>query len=180
MGLTTYGLTMLYGPVIAANLTAGDKIYINQYAPTINSTLIAFYAGLHREINSFSLKQDNVGYHQLFIEFHWDRISGMLCKETINVTSIDAINGYKTNIFYQLVMNETNIWPPERIAIFNVAWNGEKYPVIITTNSIITSFAFNQSLKQICFNVSGQDGSKGFCNITISTALLGGTLQSPR
>jgi len=47
---------MPYGPIVGANLTAGDKVYLNPYSPTINSTVTAFYAGLEREVNCVVMK----------------------------------------------------------------------------------------------------------------------------
>jgi len=45
--------------------------------------------------------------------------------------------------------------------------------VIIESNSTVSDFTFNQTLKQISFNVTGPDGTVGFCNVTIPKDLLG-------
>jgi hypothetical protein len=113
-GLTYPGFTMPYGPIIAANLTAGDKVYLNAYAPTINSTSTAFYAGLEREVNSLLMKTNiTIPNHYRSIEemaIHWDRISGILCEQKVNANYINIENGYETYMFLQAIITETNIW----------------------------------------------------------------------
>ncbi|MEM3612974.1 MAG: C39 family peptidase, partial [Candidatus Bathyarchaeia archaeon] len=113
-GLTDYGVTMPYGPIIAANLTAGDRVYLNAYAPTINLTSIAFYAGLQREINSLLIKAETTipDYYRtvMTFEIRWDRISGMLCEQKVNASYINMEKGYETNMFVQVIITETNIW----------------------------------------------------------------------
>jgi len=113
-GLTNYGITMPYGPIIAANLTAGDQVYLNAYAPTINLTSIAFYAGLQREVNSLLIKTETTipGYYRTVMDFeiHWDRISGMLCEQKVDASYTNMENGYETSMFLRIVITETNIW----------------------------------------------------------------------
>jgi len=113
-GLTFPGVTMPYGPIIAANLTAGDKVYLNAYAPIINSTSTAFYAGLEREINSLLMKTNITipNYYRSILEMaiHWDRISGILCEQKVNACYINIKNGYETYMSLQAVITETNIW----------------------------------------------------------------------
>lgn len=57
---------------------------------------------------------------------------------------------------------------------FNVEWEGIIYPVTILSNSTIPQFFFNQSLARISFEVSGETGMGGCCNVTIPKALLKG------
>jgi hypothetical protein len=118
-GLTFPGVTMPYGPIIAANLTAGDKVYLNAYAPIINSTSTAFYAGLEREINSLLMKTNitKPGYYKSIAEMaiHWDRISGILCEQKANASYINIEKGYETLMFLQVVIAETNIWAKPNI-----------------------------------------------------------------
>lgn len=62
---------------------------------------------------------------------------------------------------------------------YSIEVDESTFPISIVSNSTISNFTFNQSLKQISFNVTGESGTSGFCNITFPTALLGGpyTLQ---
>jgi hypothetical protein len=57
---------------------------------------------------------------------------------------------------------------------FKVSWEGEDYPVEITSNSTVTNFNFSQQQMKISFIVAGDEGTIGFCNITIPNTLLGG------
>lgn len=61
------------------------------------------------------------------------------------------------------------------IQSFNAGtWNDVTYYVSIHSNSTVANFIFNQSLKQISFNIEGQSGTTGFCNVTIPKNLLEG------
>jgi len=65
------------------------------------------------------------------------------------------------------------LWSPE-VKVFNVPWGEETYNVTTFSNSSLTEFNFNQSLKQISFSVNGPPGT-GFCNVTIPKRLLNST-----
>jgi hypothetical protein len=51
-------------------------------------------------------------------------------------------------------------------------WYKEIYRVVFDTNSTIENFDFNRDQKQFSFNVVGETGTIGFCNISIPKALL--------
>jgi hypothetical protein len=59
-----------------------------------------------------------------------------------------------------------------------VSYRGGTYPIPIFTNSTVTSFDFNAGAKAITFNVTGQTGTLGFCNVTIPRNLLNATALS--
>lgn len=57
--------------------------------------------------------------------------------------------------------------------VFNAGtWNDVPYYVYTFSNSTLTDFMFNPSLKQISFNIDGPSGTTGFCNVTIPKDLL--------
>jgi parallel beta-helix repeat protein len=56
-------------------------------------------------------------------------------------------------------------------------WNQIPYHVIVFSNCTIAGFDFNQTLKQISFNVTGPPGKIGFCNVTIPKDLLDGKYE---
>jgi len=58
------------------------------------------------------------------------------------------------------------------VKTFYPEWDGKIYPVTTLSNATITNFNFNQTLKQISFNVVFN--SLGFCNVTIAIELLNG------
>lgn len=62
------------------------------------------------------------------------------------------------------------------LVAYSIEADGHVLPTSLLTNSIISNFAFNQSLKEISFDVTGRGytGRPGYCNITFRTQLLGG------
>jgi hypothetical protein len=60
--------------------------------------------------------------------------------------------------------------------VFNATQNSETYYVIIFSNSTVTSFNYDQSLKMMSFDASGQDGTTGLSFVEFSKDLLNGTL----
>ena len=63
--------------------------------------------------------------------------------------------------------------PDGRIGTYNylIEFEGNFFPISLFTNSTISNFSFNESLKEISFNVTGQEGI-GFCNITLPNTLV--------
>jgi hypothetical protein len=167
---------MPYGPIIAANLTAGDKVYLNAYAATINSTSTAFYAGLEREVNSLLMKTDitiPTNYKSIAeLTINWDKMSGIVCEQKANASYINMEKGYETYMFLRAVILETNIWIKPLIYMFNVTWEQQTYLITVLSNSTVSNLTFNQSKAQICLTIIGYHGTKGYCNITIPKALL--------
>ncbi|MFH0749263.1 MAG: hypothetical protein V1915_05055 [Candidatus Bathyarchaeota archaeon] len=51
---------------------------------------------------------------------------------------------------------------------------GEKYQVSTFSNSTISKIRFNQPLMTMSFNVTGAEGTTGYCNVTLPKELLGG------
>ena len=84
--------------------------------------------------------------------------------------SSDNLNGFDIFLKSTAQLNLTYLTIP-----FYVTVDGTIYPIEIVSNSTISHFDFNQSLKQISFNVTCRlDGTTGFCNITIPKSLLWG------
>ena len=84
-----------------------------------------------------------------------------------NMFSLD----YKTMTWENVTMSSL------KDLLFKIAYQGvidhlgKTYYVPIFTNSTVSNFNFNPSVKRISFNVTGTTGT-GFCNITIPRALL--------
>ena len=51
-------------------------------------------------------------------------------------------------------------------------WDGIQYTVQVISNSTVSNFSFNPRDVLIRFNVMGETGTAGFCNVTIPKALL--------
>jgi len=63
--------------------------------------------------------------------------------------------------------------PPEYK--FDVIVDDTHYPVSILSNSTVSNFNFSQTEMQISFNVTGDTGTTGYCNVTILKSLLTGS-----
>lgn len=59
-------------------------------------------------------------------------------------------------------------------SVFYVTIDGNSYEVSTFSNSTISNFSFSQSDRTIGFDVSGEEGTIGFCNVTFPGQLLGG------
>jgi PKD repeat protein len=57
---------------------------------------------------------------------------------------------------------------------FYAVWEDVSYPVLISSTSTISNFAFNQPQRQISFDLTGPSGLEGYCNLTIPKSLLKG------
>jgi hypothetical protein len=69
---------------------------------------------------------------------------------------------------------QLRIWYLPVLTIYPINWNEHSFNVTTLSNSTISNFAFNQSLKKLTFNVTVPSYMKGYCNITFPNALLGG------
>jgi parallel beta-helix repeat protein len=59
------------------------------------------------------------------------------------------------------------------VTIFNAGtWEDEKYNVYVVSNSTVCEFSFDPEAPLIKFNVMGESGTAGFCNVTIPKDLL--------
>ena len=119
--------------------------------------------------------------------------SGILCQiefscKTPGISSLNIINEMQPTGTY-LQDPEYNPIPFEAIDgvtevdgpgfeenEFNVTQNSKTYRIIVFSNSTITSFNYNQTLKTITFNISGPDGTPGSSSVAVSKELLNGTL----
>jgi hypothetical protein len=107
-------------PFIAANLTAGDKLYNSSSPIVINATLRKTYAGAEREANYANLTRDELfGSYRLTskIETYWDRASGII--DELTQYARYTSGNLTTKLYGHLVMKETNIWSGRVIAIID-------------------------------------------------------------
>jgi hypothetical protein len=85
-----------------------------------------------------------------------------------NVTGSDGIGDTP----YVIDANNTDDYP--LMGMFSDFSVAEGVDVQIVSNSTVSDFQFNGTA--ILFNVSGTNGTTGFCNVRIPTSLLNGTL----
>jgi parallel beta-helix repeat protein len=77
---------------------------------------------------------------------------------------------------YTIDLDNTDRYPlMAQFSTFNCGtWNGKTYKVDIVSNSTVSDFCFdpNPAQPSISFNVAGENGTKGFCRVTIPKDLL--------
>lgn len=113
------------GPVlffIAANLSTGDSLLNTPYSRIINATLTHSYAGAEREVNYVGFDQDGThfpyGYRNVGdTHIYWDRATGILAELTATQSYIHVAEGYVTQMLFQCIISETNIWRPDAATV---------------------------------------------------------------
>jgi parallel beta-helix repeat protein len=122
--------------------------------------------------------------------FHNNIINNIQQTEIINSTSIwdadfegnywnnhDGLDTDKDGIAnnpYIIDANNTDNYPlMGTFSDFTINWEEKLHHVTTICNSTISDFQFNGTA--ICFNVTGEDGTPGFCRIRIPTALMNDT-----
>jgi hypothetical protein len=60
---------------------------------------------------------------------------------------------------------------------FNVSFEEDVFVVGTCSNSSVSDLNFNQALKRLRFSVDGEEGSVGFCNITVPASLMSGNFS---
>jgi len=65
--------------------------------------------------------------------------------------------------------------PVERSFPVNVG--GTDYVVMTVSNSTVSALSFNETLGQLRFNVTGDSGTAGFCNISVPAGLMSGNFS---
>ena len=112
--------------------------------------------------------------HQYTIS--WDALS--IGEEGVIVEVDSDGNGVPEYTFTsdsELTRNEFLIQTGQSaLYILSIVWGAETFTVSVESNSTVSNFAFSQPNKQIGFNVAGEAGTIGFCNVTIPKALLYG------
>jgi len=168
--------------LIPSNLSVGDEIPANLTYYTeeplklfINGTVTRIYAGANREVNyvniTYPIIYGNITYGSLNMSLFWDRKTGIMCEEVVSyrMSYTDNETYYYMNMSISWRMTATNMWP----AVF-AAHDGYTFNVTMTGNSTISNFNFNETQKEISFNVTGPMGKAGYCNVTVPKDLLRG------
>ncbi|MGQ9460653.1 MAG: hypothetical protein ACUVRA_05435 [Candidatus Bathyarchaeaceae archaeon] len=169
--------------IIPSNLGPRDEIPANftwfigeTLKLVINGTVTRSYAGANREVNyvniTYPIMSDAAQVGTMNMSFYWDKKTGVICELSIFGAisfTVDSMH-YYLNMSIMLRMTATNMWP----AVFTVDWKGYTFNVTMTSNSTISNFNFNESLKQISFNVTGPTGKAGYCDVVIPKDLLWG------
>jgi parallel beta-helix repeat protein len=92
-----------------------------------------------------------------------------------NYTGVDTDNDGIGDEPHTIDANNTDRYPlVGPINVFDAGvWNGIAYNVDVVSNSTVSEFQFNPSEGALLrFNVTGDDGTSGFCRVTIPKSLL--------
>jgi parallel beta-helix repeat protein len=91
-----------------------------------------------------------------------------------NATEVDSSGIWNSSY----VIDSNNIDRYPLMAPFDTfsvgTWNGTAYSVDTASNSTITNLSFNATLRTLTFNVTGANGTTGFCRVTIPLSLMSG------
>jgi hypothetical protein len=88
-----------------------------------------------------------------------------------------------TQVTYKVCLQDSYLntqWSePQTIVVgfsreYSIVVDQGEYPTTMISNSTGTSFAFSQDEALIHFNMTGDEGTKGYCNLTFPKQLLGG------
>ena len=153
-----------YGILLLDNASY-NSIYHNNLVNNINQTSISYKWWPHGGINIWDDGYPSGGNY-------WSDYAGVDVKSGPNQdeTGSDGI-GDKSNV---INANNTDRYPlMGPISFFNAGtWNEITYYVHTVSNSTVSDLNFNPDNYLISFNVTGQDGTVGFCRVTIPNELL--------
>ena len=87
-----------------------------------------------------------------------------------NMTGSDGIGDTRYTNFFG-VLDKYPLMQPIQTFTAGV-WQGKTRNVELLSNSTLSDFAFNMTARTISFNVTGMEGSRGFCRITIPNSIV--------
>ena len=147
--------------------SAGNTFHNNLFVNNSRQVVSNFYAPFSPPSGSYSINSWDNGFEGNY----WSDYNGtdLYSGPYQNFTGGDGIG----DASYLIDPNNTDHFPlMGAFSDFNVA---QGVDVQIVSNSTVSDFQFNGTA--ILFNVSGVNGTTGFCNVCVPTALLnGGTL----
>ncbi|MEM3697104.1 MAG: CARDB domain-containing protein [Candidatus Bathyarchaeia archaeon] len=111
--------------------------------------------------------------HQYSVD--WDALSRGEEGVTVQIDSNgDGIFEHAFTSDSELTQTEFMTETGTSAIFFEIVWGEEIFVVSIGSNSTVSQFYFDHAMKEIGFNVTGEVGSIGLCNVTIPKALLYG------
>jgi parallel beta-helix repeat protein len=175
--LTDYGGLTLCGST--SNTVVDSTVYNNTCAICLcNSTGNTFYddAFINNDVpvvSNLDVPFANVSLLEtmstgVFCKNYWDNGAEGNYWSEYNGTGSDGIG----NTPYIIDANNTDNHP--LLGTFSDFSVGASVDVQVVSNSTVSDFQFNGTA--IFFNVSGANGTTGFCNVCVPTSLLNGTL----
>jgi len=153
-----------------SNNEFGIKVLVDPYIPSGNNTL--YHNNFIDNKNQASAAGKNTwdnGYPSG--GNYWSNYSGvdLYSGPYQNETGSDGIGDTP----YIIDENNTDNYPlMGMFSDFSVTLKEEIYHITTVCNSTISAFQFDQENKMVSFNVTGPDGTVGFCRITVPNVLV--------
>jgi len=90
---------------------------------------------------------------------------------------LKCVSPYADTVFILEIKDTNIIARTTGRYVFQVSYGETDFNITMATNSTVQNFEFNQTAKEIGFDVKGLPGTVGYCNITIPDDLLWGTFS---
>lgn len=154
--------------LIASNLNVREPFLIG--GPPLMFEKVYDCVGVPRKAVTFNISQQSSsadGTEEVVVELTWDKFTGILLDlyEKFCVTNGSAY--YKLDLHTNVV--ETSLWGLQAHVI-NV--DGQQFAVTTFSNASVSNMALNINEKALIFNLTGFEGTIGYCNITLPKALI--------
>jgi hypothetical protein len=158
--------TASYTNVIGASQ---DPVAMDYWASK-NILIPAAEAKGYTSISSLDPDYASLASQRLIESFHnyLSRSMDELMKAGYQVT----MNGSQMNVYVTIPASSTNL----AVTNYSIQTNGSMFLCTVQSNSLVSSYIFDQPSKEIKFSVTGDSGKVGVCNVTFPTQLLGGSL----
>jgi parallel beta-helix repeat protein len=175
--------------LIGNNITdAGEGIFLHGTYEKLSKYNTIFgnnIARSHAEGIRFEYSSDNTIYHNNFVDNHlnvycfastniWDDGYPSGGNHWSNYTGVDANYDGIGDTPYIIDESNQDSYPlVAPISVFNLGvWNGAQCKIDVISNSIISDVQASTLQKIISFNVSGIEGTSGFCRVAISNNIV--------
>jgi len=180
---TRYGILLQESnsSIIAGNIIANNEEGLQLFCSVCDNTIVGnIISNNGRGIYQLCSSKDNNIYHNSFVNNTWQAKSDEDSVSTwddgypsggnywSNHTKVDADSDGIDDTPYVIDGNNTDSYP--LMGVFSDFNATSEYHVQTICNSSISDFQSNGT--SISFNVTGEDGTVGFCRICIPTALM--------